>query len=342
MTSIKPERVVSQPSGVIAERPPLVSPRDLEYVLASGLMLSLRFVPLSKRLQIIESLSHFVGRVWHLTNLNNVRRIRYNLQHLFGSTLSSTEIEQHIRGVLTLTAWNSMIVDLLPSLDDEQAKTLLPLDGLHHIAERQAQGKPILLLGAHVGVFAYAIAAVLYAHGYDLCEVGFGGQPKVGSSLLYQKLYWPRVAAVRQRFQVFDPHNGPQRILLDTFKRGHIVYLLPDEYTILQPEQEPPPNLAAINFLGGIVYLETGGLRLAKRMDAEIITALPRQENGRQRIYFEPLGYATDGFTLPDLTQDLSCFMALVETRIQEQPFLWRDLRRDDLFQRLHRKINRS
>lgn len=316
-------------------RPPLVTFGDLEYVLASMLMLGLHVIPISKRTKVISWLSKVMGAIWHRSDMQNVRLARANLQALFGEHWSDAEIESHIRELLTLTAWNSMMVDLLPALKDDQATHLLPIEGLHHLDAALERGNGVLLLGAHVGAFAYIIAAVLYAHHYPVCEVGYGGRPKAGSSLFYQRLYWPRVMGMRQHFNVIDPHDGPQRALLDTLREGNILYLLPDEYFIVEPNQPRSQYLVPVELFGRTVHLETGGIRLAKRTGAEVYTALPVQEGEVHRVFIEPFTFVNDGTTPQDLARDMRAFLMLLEERVQAQPFLWRDLRRHDLLEKL-------
>ena len=259
-------------------RSPLVTPGDLEYILAAGLMLGLRLLPASRRVGVVDRLSRGLGALWHKSNMRNVGLVRTNLGTLFPGRWSDAEIESHIRRLLTLTAWNSLMIDLLPALPDERAANLIPLDQIHHLDEALARGKGVLLLGAHLGAFAYVIAATLFARRYPVCEVGFGGRPKPGSSLFYRRLYWPRVMGMRQHFNVIDPQDGPQRALLDALRGGQVLYLLPDEYFIVEPGQPSPPHLVPVEFLGRVVHIETGGLRLAKRLGAEVMTALPVQE----------------------------------------------------------------
>jgi lauroyl/myristoyl acyltransferase len=328
-------------NGNGTKRPPLATFSDLEYAMGAALMLSLRAVPAGRRRPVIDRLSRLAGALLARASLSNVRYTRENLRRVFGEQLSAPEVDAHTRGALALAAWNAMVVDLLPALNDTDAAHLLEIEGTHHLDAVRARNKPTLLLGAHIGFFAYPIAAVLYARGYRLCEIGFGGQPKRGSSLLYQKVYWPRVAAMRQRFQVFDPHVDPQRVLLDVLKNNEILYLLPDEYYVFEEGKQPPPNLISVDFLGHTVSMETGAFRLAKRMGAELLTILPYQEHGRQHIPVEPLEYVTSGLSPADLAQDLAAFMARVEARIKAHPSLWRDLRRTDLSRRLRPKDDR-
>lgn len=322
-------------------RPPLITRSDLEYIPASLLMLGLQLIPPARRVAVIDRSSQIMGALWHKSNMQNVRMVRKNLRAL-GQPWSEIELESAVRRLLVLTAWNSMMVDLLPVLESEQARHLLPVEGTKHLDAGLRQGKGILLLGAHLGAFAYIVAAALYAQGYPISEVGYGGRPKLGSSLFYQCVYWPRVTAMRQHFNVIDPQEGPQRALLDALQGGRVLYLLPDEYFILTPGQSYSQYMVQVELFGRVVHVETGGIRLAKRLGVPVLTALPVQEENKgasscpaSRISIEPFSFPTQGTTPRDLARDMRAFLQLLEERVRAQPFLWRDLRRHDLFEKL-------
>lgn len=91
-----------------------------------------------------------------------------------------------------------------------------------------------------------------------------------------------------------------------------------------------------VKFLGRKVNLETGGLRLAKRMGAGVLVVLPTKSRDYiLRVRFEPIELPTTGLSPADLAEDLRVFMGRVEQCILERPYLWRDLRRADLMSRL-------
>jgi lauroyl/myristoyl acyltransferase len=74
---------------------------------------------------------------------------------------------------------------------------------------------------------------------------------------------------------------------------------------------------------------------LCKRFDATVFTALPQFVDDQYRITIEPFTLPTSGLSPGELTEDLQQFMNKVQSHIEEQPFLWRDLRRADLLPRL-------
>jgi len=317
------------------ERLPLVAPEDLLFILGSLWMIGLKLLPASARPGATGRLCKLLATVWHKANLRDARRVRGHLEFLFPGRWSKTEIESHVRAQLTLTVWNALVLALLPSLSAEQVAQMVSVEGLQHLDALQAQRKPALLLGCHAGPYAYPVAAILQSRGYPVHEIGHGRRPRQGSSRLYRKIYWPRVTAVCKHLSVVDPLDGPQRQLLDLLQKKEILYFLPDQYFILQPGESRSQHLVQVDLFGHTANLESGGLRLGKRMGAEALMVLPFQEDNRYRVLIEPLLLPTIGTSPADLAQDLRIFLERLEERIYAQPFLWRDLRRSDLLERL-------
>jgi lauroyl/myristoyl acyltransferase len=135
--------------------------------------------------------------------------------------------------------------------------------------------------------------------------------------------------------QIIDPLKGGQTELLDVIRCGNVLFLLPDQLYVVPPGTPRSPHLVPIDYLGHTVNLETGGLRLCKRLETAVFTALPTFIDNQYRIKIEPFELPTTGLNPPALAADLQHFMNKVAGCIQKQPFLWRDLRRADLLPRL-------
>lgn len=317
------------------EKPPLVAPGDLQFVLAVGFIMGLRVLPPAMRPRFLLNLSRGLGAIWHKSNMRDGQRVHHHLQTIFPNHWSDTEIKQFVGQQLSLTVWNFMTLNLIPTLSREQSSQLLPVEGMHHLDTARSQGKAVLLLGAHVGPYAYPIAAVLQSQGHQVHEVGHA-RPRQGSSRLYRKLYWPRIQKTCQHMQIIDPLNGVQIDLLNVIRDKKILYLLPDQMFILPPDAERSPHLVSVDYLGHHVNLETGGLRLCKRLGTAVFTILPEYVDGRYDIKIAPFTFPTTGLKPVDLAADLQHFMNKVAHIIETQPFLWRDLRRSDLLERLY------
>lgn len=319
---------------VNTEKTPLVAAEDLKFILGTVWMSGLKILPRSLRPAAISRICRFLGMILHKANVSDAQRVRLYLNYLFTDRWSKDEIELHVRKQLTLTVWNSLVATLLPSLKTEQVAQLVSIEGIHHIDAIRAQGKPILMLGCHLGPYAFPMAAVLRGLDYPVHFIAHAF-PRHHSSWLYRKLYYTRVEKTFKCLSVINPLEGPQRKLLDIFRRGEILYFLPDQYYIIDSEETRSMHMIPVSLLGHTVNLETGGLRLGKRMGAEVLTIMPVEENNTYRIFIEPMQLPTKGTTPADIAQDLEAFLKLIETRIYQQPFLWRDLRRSDLFERM-------
>ncbi len=315
-------------------RPPLIAAGDLQFILAVGFIYGLRLLHSSIRPRFLMQFSNSLGALWHKSNMQDVRRVRTHLQQLFPDRWSAKEIETIVRQQLSLTAWNFMTLNLIPTLSKEQSAQLLPVTGMESLTALRAGGRSALLLGAHIGPYAYPVAAVLMANGFHVHEVGHA-RPRQGSSWLYRKLYWPRIQATCQFMQVIDPLQGGQMELLDVLRDGKILFLLPDQLYVLAKNEHHSRHLVQIAYLGHTVNLETGGLRLCKRLKTAVFTALPTFTDGHYHIHIEPFKLPTIGLHPDNLATDLQLFMDQVAQRIETQPFLWRDLRRADLLARL-------
>ncbi|MCP4427792.1 MAG: hypothetical protein GY803_25195 [Chloroflexi bacterium] len=330
--SMQPQLPAHKRPLLVEDKPPLIAPGDVQFVLAAGFIFGLRLLPPSMRPRFLMQLSRGLGAVWHKSAMRDVRRVRNHLKLLFPDR--QLETERIVRQQLALTIWNFITLNLIPTLSHEQSAQLLPVEGMEPLAALRDQGKSALLLGAHVGPYAYPIAAVMQANGFQVHEIGHA-RPRQGSSWLYRKLYWPRIQDTCRYMQVIDPLKGGQMELLDVLRQGKILFLLPDQLYVTAPDAPRSRHLVHIDYLGHTVNLETGGLRLCKRLGTAVFTALPTFANNQYNVKIEPFILPTDGLNPDDLAADLQHFMNQVAHCIQTQPFLWRDLRRSDLLARL-------
>jgi len=321
---------------------PLFIPGDVQFLLAWIVGGGLRLLPGKWRAALLGPISQTLSGVWYRAGLGDPRRVRHNLQALFSISPDSAGLEEEVRRALRLAVWNSMVVDLLPSLNDREAADLLEVRGLAHLDAARQSGRPVLLVGAHYGPYAYAVTAVLRARGYPVAQVGYHARPKLSGSRMYLRLYWPRVVELLDYLDIRDLESDSPGALIDLLLSEKIVYILLDEYFIPDPSTPLPPHAVAVPLLGRQGILGTECLALAKREGAEILTVLPLAEADGMEIEVEPLSPVTAGVALPDLRADLTAFMARVERRLQRRPSLWRDLRRHDLLQRVRAEDGRT
>lgn len=319
---------------------PVIAPGDLEHMAALILAAGLNILPSATRAKVIYRLSRAAGTIWHKMNRTAVRRVRHHLEFLFDCKETDTQLEYLVRNQLTLSSWNALIANLLPSLREQHLASLCRIEDLHYVDDVRQRNEVVLLLGFHYGVYGYVIAASLVAQGYPAHLVGYGGNRfgPSGTSYFYRKLYQNRVKRLRQRIQVINIRPGEelQPELNRILEQKHsIVYLLADQYFVVPPGQASSSYLVPLRFIGRTVYLDITGVQLAKRMGAQPFTAIPVQEGQRQRVSIQPMEWAGSGTSAVDIAKDLQVYLARLEQHLLENPALWRDLRRPDLLARM-------
>lgn len=320
--------------------PPLIAPGDLEYAATLTVAAGLSALPPAMRTRVIHQASQFLGTILYKTNRDTVRRVRYHLRCFFDYEGADPTLESQVRSQLILTTWNAIIINLLPSLRQDQCTHLLRIEGLHHLAESRRRNEAVLLMGYHYGAYGFAVAATLSAQGHPACLAGYGDShtPRPGTSHLYHKLYWPRVQNLQRRVRVItvDPNRRSQRELSEILEQKEdVILLLADQYFIVPPGQEHPGHLVPLRLLNHTVYLDVTGVQLAKQAGARPLTAIPRRAGARQRVVVEPMDWASDGTAAADIAEDLQAYISRLEQHLLECPALWRDLRRTDLLSRM-------
>lgn len=321
-------------------RRPLIVPGDVEYLAVLILATGLNVLPSAMRSGAIYQLSRAVSALWYKSNRGAVRRVRHHLQILFKYDEADAGLEQLVRSQLVLASWNALIINLLPSIRDEDLPDLLQIDGLHHIDEIRQQNKTVLLLGFHYGAYGFAVATALAAKGYPTRLVAYGDShsPRPGTSRFYHKFYWPRVQRLIQKIKVItvNPGSQSQPELRDVLEQpDEIVYLLADQYFIIPPGQDQPSHVVPLRFLDHTVYLDVSGVQLAKKMGVQPLTAIPVKDGSRQRVLIEAMEWASDGTATVDIAQDLQVYLNRLERHLLDDPAWWRDLRRADLLPRM-------
>ena len=312
-----------------------ISVGDVTYVLGSLFMSIMRAFPAPQRIRAINKASPFLGRLLHAANIPPTRTIRENLHTMFDSNRSPDEIETHIRRLLSMLVWNSLMINNLPAFTREQIIDLVPMDGISCLDDYLAGGHPVLIWGYHFGISPLIIAGLLHMRGYPIHAIAHVRQTPATASML-QFFYFLQMQSISDQLSVIDPGKSVQRDALDVFKNKECLYVTPD-YMI--PERERRPRSAfevPIDFLGRKAYLQTGGLRLAKRFGVKVVTVLSTQADGEnRRLLVEPFELPTSGFKPPELQQDLQMCVERLQAQVIAHPYWWLDLRRNDLTRRL-------
>lgn len=312
-----------------------VSPGDVTYVLGSLLLSVMRAVPAAQRIRAINKVSPFLARLLYTANVHPTRTIRENLNAVLVPDRSPDAVEADVRRLLSMTMWNSLMINSLPVLPRSQIVNLVRIEGLSRLDNYLASGHPVLIWGYHFGISPLLVAALLHARGYPIHAVAHARQMPVAASI-FQRFYLRRLRGIGYRFPVIDPRTGVQREMLDVLRNKDCLYVTPD-YMI--PEDERHPRSAfevPIDFLGRKAYLHTGGLRLAKRHKAKVVTVFSTQaDEDNRRLIVEPFELPTPGLKPAELQQDLQVCMRRLEAQVLAHPYWWLDLKRNDLVQRL-------
>ncbi len=312
-----------------------VSAADLPYLLGALFMAGMRAIPASQRTRVIDKASLVLAKLLYVTNVHRTRTVRKNLNTLLGVDRSPEVTEADIQRFLSMTTWNPLIINSLPVLSQVQLVNLVRLEGLSYLDNHLASGHPVLVWSYHFGISPLIVAAVLHARGYPIQVIGYVRQmPARGSMLQY--LYYLQLRRASNQLSMIDPGDGLQRQILDVLRNKECLcvtpdYMIPDDERHLRSAFEVP-----IDFLGRTAYLHTGGLRLAKRLGARVVTLLPTQTGANKPgLIVEPFELPTSGLTPAELQQDLQLGMRRLEVQILAHPYWWLDLKRNDLLQRL-------
>jgi lauroyl/myristoyl acyltransferase len=254
---------------------------------------------------------------------------------MLGTHRSPDVIKADIQRLLSIVVWNALVINSLPVFSREQIVNLASIEGMSCLDDVLDGSRPVLIWSYHFGVHPVIVAAILHARGYPIHAITHVRRMPVTASA-FQRRYLHRLRRVGDQFPVIDPREGPQRAMLDVLRHKECLYVTPD---YMLPEDELHPNSAfevPIDFLGRKARLQTGGLRLAKRFKARVVTVLSMPGNGNKRcLSVEPFDLPTSGLTPTELQQDLQACMRRLETRVLAHPHLWLDLKRDDLPKRL-------
>jgi len=336
MTSTKEQQVAWQrQSSNQTNRQRLISAGDITFVLATLFLSVMQLFPASQRIRIIDNASAFLAGLLHTTRSHSTQTIRQNLKVVFGQDRPSDVIERDVRQLLATTVWNSLIMHTMPVLPQEQIADMVPVDGLSCLDKYLANSQPVLVWAYHFGVHPLVVAAILHSHGYPIHAITHVRQMPAGATA-FQRRYLKRLAGIGAQFPVIDPREGLQRKMLDVLQSKECLYITPD-YMVPQDEIDPQStSVAPIDFLERRAWLQTGGLRLAKRLRAKVVTVLSTQDDEKQwRLVVEPFELPPPGLKPAELQHDLQLSIQRLEAQVLAHPDLWWDLKRDDFLHRL-------
>jgi lauroyl/myristoyl acyltransferase len=312
-----------------------ISPGDVTYVLASVVLSGMRVIPVPQRIRLIGKASPLLARLLYTANLHPTGTIRSNMNAVLGTHRRSDTARADVLRLISLIVWNSLVISILPALTQQQIVGLVPIDGISYLDDYLTSRYPVLVWGYHFGIETLIIPILLHARGYPVHAITHVRQmPALGNVL--QARYYRQLQPVSIQLPVIDPRKGVQREILDVLRSKECLYVTPD-YMIPEGDRHPESAFEVpIDFLGRKAYLQTGALRLAKRLGAKVVTVLSSQADGHnRRLIVEPFELPTSGLAPAELQQDLQTCMSRLEAQVLAHPYWWLDLKRDDLVRRL-------
>ncbi len=319
-----------------------VSPDNAAYALGLLFLSGMRVIPASRRIPVINTASPLLARLLCAANTASARMIRENLNTVFGSIRPRESVPADVHRLLSMTVWNSLVISSLPVLPRSQVVELAQIEGISCLDVHLTGGHPVLIWNYHFGIDPLIVAAVLHARGYPVHTISHVRQMPATASA-FQRLYLLQLHSVGEQLSVIDPQEGIQHKMLDVLRNKECLYITPDYMLPRSEIKSQSASVVPIDFLGRRAYLQAGGLRLAKRHRAKIVTVLSAQDDKNpRRLMVEPLELPTPGFTPAELQQDLQIGMRRLEAQVLARPYLWLDLKRNDLAERLETTANQD
>ncbi|MBN1584490.1 MAG: hypothetical protein JXA89_27540 [Anaerolineae bacterium] len=307
---------------------------DMTYLFASLFLRGMQLLNPSQRQWGIDKLSIFLGQLLYTTNAHVTRTVRENMNAILGFARSSDALEKEVRQLLSLTIWNALVINSLPVLSQDRVAELISIEGAS-LLEGDQDERPLLIWGYHFGIQPLIIAAVLHARGYPIHAVTHVNQMPAAASA-FQRRYLQRLERIGHHFSVIDPREGAQRKMLDVLRNGECLYVTPDYMIKPDEPQFHSPFTVPVDLIGKRAFLQTGALRLAKRLNARVVTVLTTQKEGGERsLRVEPFELPTSGLKPSELQCDLQMCMRRLESHVMAHPGLWWDVKRNDLLERL-------
>jgi lauroyl/myristoyl acyltransferase len=295
----------------------------------------MRLCPASRRVELIERLSGLLGWIIYAADSQAARTVRENLATIIKYDRPKKSVESDVRRLLSLVAWNTLLINSLPALTREEIAELVPVEGASQLDNHLDDGHPVLIWSYHFGTHPLVVASILHAMGYPIHAITHVLQMPAGATV-FQRMYLRRLRGIAEQLPVIDPRQGVQPKMLNVLRSRQCLFVTPD-YMMRQDEVRPDlAFVVPVEFLGRRAYLHSGGLRLAKRLAAKVVIILAKEARaGAPRLVVQPFELPTVGLTPADLQCDLQACMRHLEAQVTAQPHLWWDLKRVDWSERL-------
>ena len=271
-----------------------------------------RFVQVLPRLptQWVVAYMRFMARLTHMLLWKYRKRMEENLALVFGNDLSPRE-----RKALVWTAWLRFARGVLDTIlvmhySRERVLATVALEGEEHIQRALEQGKGVLALSAHLGVFTM-IGARLAAGGFPFSVV-----VKQPADERFARLIDGYRAQVGIHTISAKPRREAVRGILKALRRNHIVLVIADEFK---------SGDVMVDFLGLKVPAPRGPATLALRNGAVTLPMfVTRQPDDSLKL---SVGAPIAPIECADLDESVLATTALytrqIETAIRKYPDQW-------------------
>jgi len=231
-----------------------------------------------------------------------------NLRHVLGKQTGLTRLEQVARGIFRHQARNYYDLFRVASLNGEQIRELVTVQGLDNIDQALRSGHGIIMFTAHFGNLD--IAGQMFAlEGYPITIVAEHLQP--------ERLYH-YVSSLRES-------KGLKLIPSDTFLRPLYRALRSNEIVGLAADRNLTGTGTLVSFFGAPALLPDGHVRLALRTGAKLLPAFSiRRPDNTFEAFAEPaLELETTGDTERDTANAMVSLVAVLEKHIRRYPEQW-------------------
>jgi KDO2-lipid IV(A) lauroyltransferase len=267
---------------------------------------------------------------WYRLDKPSVALARANIQAVLGERLSADEVEKAIFDHFHVVALGKVVNDMLPDLSLAELKEFLQVEGEEHLTAALAEGRGVLMLGAHYGLHGYIPLTMLKRMGLNFAAVL--GHEFPSDTWVYRNLVYPIRSRNWRQVPVINADGNPQREMVARLQRKEILVIWPDlvnEELFLQPA----PHVLRVPFLGQTMPFRTGSFRLAQWMKIPTLPffIVPREGRNRFSMVIEPpLAFSSDN-SLEALKDNLGVYLARLQSYIMHHPGLWWQWRQNRL-----------
>src|SRR5918992_3469478 len=240
---------------------PIIVRRDALLVGFLAATLVCRVLPRSIRLRCAVTFSRWLGAFWQRFDGTFEVLARRNLQLLSHDQFSQADLDRGVATFFRNIAEGMMVVDIMPTLELDDVRRFLRVEGLEHVDTALSEGRGVILVGAHYGLHSYTAAMFMQLLGYQVAIVSSEGVASGHTSAFYRRIIRPIRYRFHREMRVILRDGRPQRELVTCLRQNQALMIMGD---FLDEEvfRLRPPNRLSAPFLGYSIPLNTGPFRL--------------------------------------------------------------------------------